>query len=253
MSRLRNLAIVCALLAWVIVSAPTLVARRALSLVDDVYSPALVNDNAITLTNVQSGDVVMVIGAVYNTTQTLTVSDEDGHTWSECPTGTIDNAGAAVRGQGRYVTATSNITTITLTSSGAANTAGGAVVYRGMGTISCDASGSDDDDGVLTHGAAISVSPSTTNDTVMFGGFATVTDMTLETDPPGAPSGYTEVGTTLTRAWAGYKVVNSTSANGFTTVTENVEDSVSLLMAIKSDVAAAAGGCGRFSLLGVGC
>jgi hypothetical protein len=37
------------------------------------------------------------------------------------------------------------------------------------------------------------------------------------------------------------------------TVTGANEDSVSVLMAIKSDVAAAAGGCGRFSLLGVGC
>jgi hypothetical protein len=239
-----------ALLVCVVLLETPIVARRALSLVDDVYSGALANDNTITLTGVQSGDVVMVIGAVYNTTQTLTVSDEDGHTWSECPTGTIDNAGAAVRGQGRYVVATSNITTVTLTSSGTASTAGGAVVYRGMATIACDASDFDnDDDTVSTHGSDISVAPTTTNDTVMFGGMATVTDMTVATPP----TGYTNVGTTLTRIFAAYKVVNSTSANTFVTVTGANEDSVSVLMAIKSDVAAAAGGCGRFSLLGVGC
>jgi hypothetical protein len=244
---------VLALLVCVALLEIPISARRAITLVDDAYSPAPVGDNAITLANVQSGDVVAVIGGIANTggSNVLTISDPDTHTWNGCPAGNVDNTGeTGVRLHARYTTATTAITTINLANgAGSANTYGAAVVYRGMGTISCDATDIDEQDTTQIHGGGISVAPTTTNDTLMFGGFAAITDFAVDIPP----AGYTEVGTTLVRLWAGYKVVNSTSANVFVTDTTSNENSVSVLMAIKSDVAAAAGGCGRFSLLGVGC
>jgi hypothetical protein len=237
------------LLACVALLEMPISARRAITLVDDAYSPAPADNNTITLTNVQAGDVIAVVGVSLNSAQDIAYTDEDGSTYNDCPSGMIDNAGDAVRMRGAYAVAAGAVTTLTITSSGAASTAGGAVVYRGFGTPTCDASDSESEDEGTTHGEGISVAPTTTNDTLMLGGLGVEANMTLSS----GASGYTEVGTTLARLYAAYKVVNSTSANGFQTVTDPGQETITILMAIKSDVAAAAGGCGRFSLLGVGC
>jgi hypothetical protein len=243
----RSLALL--VLVALVLTVPVSARRATITLVTAKYSGAPANDNTITGIGGSAGDVAAVIAGTVNNANDITISDNSGHTWSTCPSGNIENTGeTAVRLVTGYTTLTTSISTITLTSSGAGSTYGAVVVYGGMGTVTCDASGTAQDDATTTHGSAISVSPSTTNDTVLFGAVAGTTIFTVNTPP----SGYAEVGTTLDRFWAGHKVVNSTSANGFVTVTAASRTTVSVLMALKSTVTYT-GGCGRLSLLGAGC
>lgn len=203
------------------------------SFIESAYSGATANDNTITLTSVQAGDLVAVIAGITNTANTLTVSDNAGHTWvADCPSGTLTNTGLASVGvQVRYAVATGAITTITLTSSVSASTYGAAIVYRGLGAVTCDGNGSADGDATTSHGVGISVSPSTTNPTLMVGGLACATNCTVS----GAAPDYTQVsGTPPGRFVAAYKLVTSTSARAFANTTSSGVDSVSVLSALKA-------------------
>jgi hypothetical protein len=253
MSLRLRLAIGASLIALGISFLPApLLARRAITFVEGAYSPSQVNDNAITLASNVAGDVVVVIAGIAQSAQTLTISDDATHTWTRCPDTTQTHVtSTAIEGESWFTVVTSDITTITLTSSSTGATFGGAVVYSGMGSVTCDATDTDlDDDGVQTQGDGISVAPTTTNDTLMVGGLVNAGTINFDT----FPSGYTDIGTPIATMFMGYKVVNSTSANTFVTTSAQIEDSITTLVAIKSSVAAGGGGTTCLgTLLGVGC
>jgi hypothetical protein len=193
-----------------------------------------------------TGNTLIAIGSVTNATQTLTITDSAGSTWSQCLTLTTHPT-AGIRVQGWYAVAAGATTTVTFTTSGGAGSSGYVIEASGMGTPECDGSGTDDDD-ATSHGAAISLAPSTTNETVIAGVVASSSAATY-TVTPATYSAHS--GAPLTASWGGYKIVTSTSANAFASTSQTSEFTVSGLMAIKSGSAAAVP-CLR-GLLRVGC
>lgn len=216
---------------------PPAVQARAVSVVSADAFTGNVDDNSIVVST-GAGNVLVVLGHILHASQTLTISDDDGLTWNACPAVRAHSTSSLQVGIWWAITAGAASTEITLTSGGgSANTGGFVAQLNGMGTPTCDEVG-EDDDTLQTHGAAISVTPSTTRETFMVGSVASSSSATYST-----PDGYTAFsGAPTVNAWAGYKLVASTDANTFQFGSGSNESTLTTLIALMSEDFGGGGG-----------
>jgi hypothetical protein len=228
---------------------PPIVHARAVSIVQTNAFTGNADDNSLIVSST-AGNVLIVLGHIVHASQGLTISDTAGSSWSTCP---------ALRGRSGpgspqvafwWTVTPSSGTVITLTSvGGSANTGGYILEASGMGTPTCDETGTDETAAGTSHGGAISVTPSTTRETIIAGSVVSSSAATFN----GLPGGYTTfTGTPTVNTWAGYKIVTSIAANTFVSGSNANEDTLSTVMALMTE--APAGGCtgSRRSLMGLG-
>jgi hypothetical protein len=227
---------------------PPIVYARAVSIVQTNAFTGNADDNSLVVSNT-SGNVVVVFGHIIHNTQTMTISDTGGSTWNACPALRARTGPNSPQVAFWWATVSASGTIITLTSSGGGSTGGYILEASGLGIPTCDETGTDESAASTSHGGAISVTPSTTRETIIAGTVVSSSAATVNT----LPGGYTAfTGTPTTNTGAGYKLVTSTAANTFVSGSSATEDTLSTVMALMTE--AAGGGCtgSRRSLMGLG-
>jgi hypothetical protein len=230
---------------------PPVIHARAVAVVQSVTAAGNANDGVITIAAATPGNTLVVLGHILHNTQGLTISDDGGSTWNACPALRSRSGPGSPQAAIWWAIAAGATTAVTLTSvGGSANTGGFVIELSGMGTPTCDETGTDETTGGTSHGGAISVTPSATTESLVVGAVVSSSAATFSATP-GGYSAFT--GAPMVNAWAGYKLVTATSANTFASTSTNSEDTLSTVAVLMSEVAPA-GGCtgSRRSLMGLG-
>jgi hypothetical protein len=216
---------------------PAVHARRAVAIVQTNAFTSNTDDNSLVVSST-AGDVLVVLGHIIHATQTLTISDTAGSTWNACPALRSRSGPNSPQAAIWWALSAASGTTITLTSSGGANTGGFVIEASGMGTPTCDETGTDETASGTSHGGAISVTPSAITESLVAGAVVSSSTATFNA----TPGGYTAfTGAPTLNAWAGYKLVTSTSANAFASTSGSNEDSLTTVAVLMSEPPAGGG------------
>jgi hypothetical protein len=216
---------------------PAVHARRAVAVVQTNAFTSNTDDNSLVVSST-AGNVLVVLGHIIHATQALTISDTAGSTWNACPALRSRSGPGSPQAAIWWALSAASGTTITLTSAGGANTGGLVLEASGMGTPTCDETGTDETSAGTSHGGAISVTPSAITESLVVGVVASSSPATFSV----TPGGYTAfTGAPTVNAWAGYKLVTSTSANTFASTSGGGEDTLTTVAVLMSEPPAGGG------------